>query len=77
MTVGYRTDEVVIRQLLNKDFRYFGVLGSAAKMTTLLDQLRGEGVPEAQLARIRTPIGLPIGQPVDTGGYCGAVLRGR
>ncbi len=60
MTVGYRTDEVVIRQLLAKNFRYFGVLGSAAKMTTLLNQLRGEGVPEAQLVRIRTPIGIPI-----------------
>jgi len=60
MTVGYRTDEVVIRQLLPKNFRYFGVLGSTAKMATLLDQLRGEGVPEAQLARIRTPIGLKI-----------------
>ncbi|MFM9952028.1 MAG: XdhC family protein [Saprospiraceae bacterium] len=60
MTVGYRTDEVVIRQLLHKNFRYFGVLGSQAKMETLLDQLRGGGVPEAQLARIRTPIGIPI-----------------
>jgi len=60
MTVGYRTDEVVVRQLLHKSFRYFGVLGSAAKMATLLDQLRGEGVPEAQLARIYTPIGIPI-----------------
>ncbi|NUO01709.1 MAG: XdhC family protein [Saprospiraceae bacterium] len=60
MTVGYRTDAVVIRQLLYKNFRYFGVLGSAAKMTTLLDQLRREGFPETQLARIRTPIGLRI-----------------
>ena len=60
MTVGYRTDEVVIRQLLPKKIRYFGVLGSAAKMTTLLNQLRGEGIPEAQLVRIRTPIGIPI-----------------
>lgn len=60
MTVGYRTDEVVIRQLLSKNFRYFGVLGSTAKMATLLDQLRGEGVPEAQLERIYTPIGLKI-----------------
>jgi len=60
MTVGYRTDEVVIRQLLGKNFRYFGVLGSQAKMKTLLDQLRGEGVPEAQLARIYAPIGIPI-----------------
>lgn len=60
MTVGYRTDEVVIRQLLHKNLRYLGVLGSSAKMKTLLDQLRGEGVPQAQLARIHTPIGLKI-----------------
>jgi len=60
MTVGYRTDAVVIRQLLPKKFRYFGVLGSAAKIETLLEQLRGERFPEAQLARLHTPIGLKI-----------------
>ncbi len=60
MTVGYRTDELVIRQLLDKNFRYIGVLGSAAKMQTLLNKLREEGIPEAKLSRLRTPVGLPI-----------------
>lgn len=60
MTVGYRSDEMVIRQLLPKRFRYFGVLGSAAKMKTLLDQLHSEGIPGSQLAQLHTPIGLKI-----------------
>ena len=60
MTLGYKTDEIVIRKLLDKEFNYFGVLGSRAKMTTLLKELKKEGFPEEQLNRIHTPIGLPI-----------------
>ncbi len=60
MTLGYASDTVVIRQLVDRDFRYFGVLGSMAKMATMMKQLRGEGVSEERLGRIHTPIGLPI-----------------
>jgi xanthine dehydrogenase accessory factor len=60
MTLGYKFDEIVIRQLLGKDFKYFGVLGSKAKMTTLMNTLRGDGFPSERLDRIHTPIGLPI-----------------
>lgn len=60
MTLGYRTDELVIRTLLEKNFKYFGVLGSAAKMTTLLENLQKEGLPAQKLRQIRTPIGIPI-----------------
>ena len=60
MTLGYRSDETVIRALIDKEFKYFGVLGSKAKMGTLMNELRAEGVDEAKLASIHTPIGLPI-----------------
>jgi xanthine dehydrogenase accessory factor len=60
MTLGYKFDEIVIRQLLEKKFKYFGVLGSRAKMRTLLRQLAREGYDKQKLAAIRTPIGLPI-----------------
>jgi xanthine dehydrogenase accessory factor len=60
MTLGYRSDEQVIRKLEHKTFKYFGVLGSKAKMATLLKQLRADGYAAGQLGRIRTPIGLPI-----------------
>ncbi|MEO5858065.1 MAG: XdhC family protein [Pyrinomonadaceae bacterium] len=60
MTLGYASDKVVIKGLSDRNFKYFGVLGSKAKMATLLKELKGEGIPDEQLARIRTPIGIPI-----------------
>ena len=60
MTLGYKFDEIVIRALFDKDFKYFGVLGSKAKMKTLLSSLAKEGFDKEKLKKIRTPIGLPI-----------------
>jgi xanthine dehydrogenase accessory factor len=60
MTLGYKTDAVVIRQLINKEFKYFGVLGSEAKMATLFRELSDEGISKDRLDRIHTPIGMPI-----------------
>ncbi|MGI8641591.1 MAG: XdhC family protein [Pyrinomonadaceae bacterium] len=60
MTLGYKFDEIVIRKLIDKNFKYFGVLGSRAKMATLFKDLRKEGFDAEKLNRIRTPIGLPI-----------------
>jgi xanthine dehydrogenase accessory factor len=60
MTLGYKSDEVVIKKLLDKEFRYFGVLGSKAKMKALLNELKKEGYSADKLVQIHTPIGLPI-----------------
>jgi len=60
MTLGYRSDATVIRHLIDKDLKYFGVLGSRAKMATLLTELKQEGLDAGRLDKIHTPIGLPI-----------------
>jgi xanthine dehydrogenase accessory factor len=60
MTVGYRTDAVVLRQLLGRSFCYLGVMGSAAKVAELRRGLREAGFSDAEIARLRGPIGLPI-----------------
>ena len=60
MTLGYATDEIVIRSLFTKDFKYFGVLGSKAKMKTLLTTLENEAFDKDRLCRIRTPVGINI-----------------
>ena len=60
MTLGYKFDEIVIRKLFDKNFKYFGVLGSSAKMKTLLRNLEKEGFNREKLSQIRTPIGLKI-----------------
>ena len=60
MTLGYKSDEIVIRRLIDKDFKYFGVLGSRAKMATMFRKLKADGFTPERLDRIRTPVGIPI-----------------
>ena len=60
MTLGYRSDAAVIRAVFDKEFKYLGVLGSLAKMKTLIKDLEKEGLSKERLGRIHTPIGLPI-----------------
>jgi xanthine dehydrogenase accessory factor len=60
MTLGYKSDAIVIRSLVDKHFKYFGVLGSNAKMLSMFKELTKEGQPAEKLDRIRTPVGIPI-----------------
>ena len=60
MTVGYRTDAVVLRHLLARPYRYLGVMGSAVKVAELRRGLLEEGFSPQAIARLRGPIGLPI-----------------
>ena len=60
MTFGYRTDDVAVRALLEKEFKYIGLLGSKKKIEKMFDDYRKEGVQENWLQRIHTPVGLAI-----------------
>jgi xanthine dehydrogenase accessory factor len=60
MTVGYRTDDIAVRALLNKDFAYLGLLGSASKTQKMLEEYRQEGINPEWLQRIHAPVGLAI-----------------
>jgi xanthine dehydrogenase accessory factor len=60
MTVGYRTDDIVVRTLWNKQFRYFGLLGSKSKIEKLFADYRAEGIPAAVLLPLRAPVGIAI-----------------
>lgn len=60
MTFGYRTDDIAIRALLNKTFRYFGILGSKSKIAAMFDTYLEEGIPGKQLSTIYAPVGMSI-----------------
>jgi xanthine dehydrogenase accessory factor len=60
MTFGYRTDDIALRALLNKEFRYLGLLGSRSKIEKMFDDYRKQGIDEKFLQRIHSPIGLLI-----------------
>ena len=60
MTIGYRTDKIVLKQLLPQDFFYLGLLGSEKKNERLFAELKQEGVEEKKLAKVFAPIGVNI-----------------
>ncbi len=60
MTVGYRTDKLVLKQLLDKEFFYLGLMGSQNKVKTLFAELEAEGYNPASLNNVFTPIGINI-----------------
>ncbi len=60
VSFGYRTDDLLVRQLVRKRFKYIGMMGSAEKIKKILVDMRKDGFTEEELGRIRTPIGLPI-----------------
>ena len=60
MTIGYRTDKIVLKQLLAKNLFYLGVLGSGRKMESLFKELEEEGVDKNRLSKVFAPIGLNI-----------------
>jgi xanthine dehydrogenase accessory factor len=61
MTHGHRHDELVMRQVLGKSYKYLGVIGSKSKVRTVFEHLLRDGFAEDELKRIYSPIGFSIG----------------
>ena len=60
MTFGYRTDDLAFRALLNKPFKYLGLLGSRNKIKKMFATYEQEGIPAEKLKQVYAPVGLPI-----------------
>ena len=60
MTFGYRTDDIAVRALLDKHFKYFGLLGSKAKIEQMFAGYINEGISKEILNNIHAPVGMNI-----------------
>ena len=60
MTVGYRTDDLALRALRAKSFKYIGVLGSRKKIETMINQYRSDNFSEKWISSIHAPAGVAI-----------------
>ena len=58
VSFSYRSDKILIKQLYNQAFAYIGMMGSDHKIDTLKKELEEEGISEADLDHVFTPIGL-------------------
>jgi xanthine dehydrogenase accessory factor len=61
MTFGHAHDREIVERLLRHDVRYLGLMGSAAKIEKLFADMEAHGCDPHALARVRAPIGVPIG----------------
>ena len=62
VTRCHRTDRLALKHVLGRPLRYVGLIGSRRKKAVIFGELaEQDAVPEAELARVRCPIGLPIG----------------
>ena len=61
VTRGHGHDEEALYRLINKPFRYLGMIGSRRKIRMIFDDLRKEGVSPSALERVHAPLGFDIG----------------
>lgn len=61
VTRGHRYDLVCLRAIVNKTWRYAGMIGSKRRVREIMKQLLAEGVSSEIIGRINSPIGLEIG----------------
>jgi xanthine dehydrogenase accessory factor len=61
ITRGHRYDGVVLREILNHECHYVGMIGSKRRVMGMMTELLSEGFPAYQLDKVHSPIGLDIG----------------
>jgi len=63
MTHNYSYDKAMLRQLIQKNIVYIGMLGPKKKLQRIVDELKEEEIilTEQQLSIIHSPVGLDIG----------------
>ena len=60
MTVAHKSDTIVLKQLVQKNLKYLGMIGSKKKIQTIYESLMKDGISKNDLAKVDAPIGLSI-----------------
>jgi xanthine/CO dehydrogenase XdhC/CoxF family maturation factor len=61
VTRGHQYDEICLRQIINLNTRYVGMIGSRRRVIAIFRRLIEEGISEHLLDKVHAPIGLKIG----------------
>jgi xanthine dehydrogenase accessory factor len=61
MTHDHQLDQAVVEWALARGFGFVGGVGSRAKAARTRARLEAKGVPAAEIARVRMPVGVDIG----------------
>jgi xanthine dehydrogenase accessory factor len=58
---GFSRDKAILSKLIQKDFKYIGMIGSQRKIRTMEEELQKQGVPREAFSKLHAPVGLDIG----------------
>ncbi len=61
MTHRHDTDQEILADVIKRQAKYVGLIGSESKWERFKQRLTARGVAEAELARVKCPLGLDIG----------------
>jgi xanthine dehydrogenase accessory factor len=60
MSFAHKNDEVILKQMVKKNIKYLGMIGSKNKIKTIYDSLIQQVISKKDLSRVDAPIGLSI-----------------
>lgn len=60
MTFAHQSDKNILKQLIQKQVKYLGMMGSKLKVESIFNSLKDEGVTKTGLTKVDAPVGLPI-----------------
>jgi xanthine dehydrogenase accessory factor len=61
VTRGHSEDEQCLREVINRDVDYIGLIGSKRRTNIVLQRLRENGADEGRIEKVHAPVGLDIG----------------
>ncbi|MDD2481715.1 MAG: XdhC family protein [Lutispora sp.] len=61
VTRGHRHDGIVLREALQHDLSYTGMIGSKRRVRAMMEELSREGFAKEKLDLVKSPIGIDIG----------------
>jgi len=61
VTHDHALDQRLVQELLRRPVAFLGMIGSVPKQRKFALRLRARGFSDAEIARLRTPLGVPIG----------------
>ena len=61
MTHDHGLDQRLVQELLRRPLKFVGMIGSVPKQRKFALRLRARGFSDEAIARLRTPLGMPIG----------------
>lgn len=61
VTTGFESDKEALLQIINKDLKYIGLMGTKAKIKKIFSETVRAGIKKPMLKKIHAPIGIEIG----------------